>query len=673
MDRQRKSGLCGLPARLKKLAVTAGVAGASTLMASPASAQQRAYLDVALSPDGRHVASVEGNNLPTGGQPVVRELLIRSTDGKSDISVALPCGAVPECWPSSPAWTADSRQLSFALRTPGSHARSIFSVMADGSGLKQLLAFDGTLQDLAYGSDGSLAMLATAGATKEVGATEAGAPVTGDLGATPPTQRLAVLEPGADKLQWMSRDGLFIYEYDWLPNARGWVATAAPGDGDRNWWVAKLYAFERHAGAISTERLLFTPQNTRQQLASPRVSPDGQRVAFIAGLMSDFGSTGGDLFTVPVAGGAALNITPQLAASVTAIDWGCDSHLFASVLAGDSLQRVDFGKGVQPTTGQRLWADQVSLRSVSAASGCATRREAGLIEAFGRAPEIYIGDGHSWRALTQRNAALSNSIVVHSVRWQNEGHALQGWLLLPPGTTQAQAARLPMIVNVHGGPAAAFQPRYFDKGNWRLMLERGYAIFMPNPRGSFGQGEAFTQANVKDFGGGDLRDILAGVDAVVKAWPIDGERLGIAGHSYGGFMTMWTVTQTHRFKVAVAGAGIANWQSYYGQNGIVEWMTPFFGASVYADPAVYAKSSPINFITHVKTPTFAYVGEADIECPAAQTQEFGRALQILGVPSSTVIYPGEGHGFRKPETLADIEQRTLAWFDRYLKTDTAKP
>ena len=117
---------------------------------------------------------------------------------------------------------------------------------------------------------------------------------------------------------------------------------------------------------------------------------------------------------------------------------------------------------------------------------------------------------------------------------------------------------------------------------------RGYALFFPNPRGSFGQGEAFTQANVRDFGYGDLRDILAGIDAVKKEAPIDDARLGITGGSYGGFMTMWTVTQSNRFKAGVAGAGIANWLSYYGENGIDEWMLPYFGASVYDDPHVYA-------------------------------------------------------------------------------------
>jgi Dipeptidyl aminopeptidases/acylaminoacyl-peptidases len=132
---------------------------------------------------------------------------------------------------------------------------------------------------------------------------------------------------------------------------------------------------------------------------------------------------------------------------------------------------------------------------------------------------------------------------------------------------------------------------------------------------------------MQDFGGGDLRDDLAGVDAAMKKYPIDPNRLGVMGWSYGGFMTMWTVTQTDRFRAAVAGAGIANWQSYYGQNLIGQWMIPFFGASVYDDPAVYEKSSPIRFIKNVKTPTLVIVGERDAECPASQSYEFWHALR----------------------------------------------
>ena len=163
-----------------------------------------------------------------------------------------------------------------------------------------------------------------------------------------------------------------------------------------------------------------------------------------------------------------------------------------------------------------------------------------------------------------------------------------------------------------------------------------------------------------------MRDIQTGIDAVLKKAPVDPGRLGVTGWSYGGYMTMWTVTQTHRFKAAVAGAGIANWLSYSGENGIDEWMIPYFGASVYDNPAVYAKSSPITYIKQVKTPTLVVVGERDAECPAPQSFEFWHALQTLKVSSKLVVYPGEGHSFQDEEHRIDVVRRSVIWFDQYL-------
>jgi dipeptidyl aminopeptidase/acylaminoacyl peptidase len=268
-----------------------------------------------------------------------------------------------------------------------------------------------------------------------------------------------------------------------------------------------------------------------------------------------------------------------------------------------------------------------------------------------------------WRNLTSVNQGLHLAARIESLSWRSDDFEVQGWLMLP----EHSAGNLPMITVVHGGPAAATMPSYGGPGLFSELLARGYAVFRPNPRGSYGQGERFTMANIRDFGQGDLRDILAGIDAAAKSAPIDLTRLGITGGSYGGFMTMWAVTQTDRFKAAVAAAGVSDWLSYYGENGIDAWMLPYFGASAYEDPAIYARSSPINFIRKVHTPTFAYVGERDIECPAPQTQEFWHALKTLGVPTSIMIYPGEGHGLRDACHIADALDRTLAWFDRYLK------
>jgi len=636
------------------LIIAAGLA-APALAADPA---LHLFAEAALSPDGRVVASVEGESSPAGGDPTVRSLMLRPADGGAATEVALPCGKQPQCWPAALAWSPDGKVLSFALRKPGSHARSVFSVNADGSGLKEMLAFEGTISWLRYGPKGELAMLATANASKELGAVEAGATVTGDLAAEIPEQRIAILDKG--KPRWMSPANLFVYEYDWLPDGSGFVGTAAPGDGDNNWWVAKLYSFK----GADKAKLIYQPADAKHQIASPTALADGKHVAFITGIMSDFGSTGGDVVTVDL-DGKATAITPDMPASATALGLGCDGHLIARMLKSEKTQFADLGNGLAKTEPSVLWSGEqdVDLPDYGYRESCPAKASAVIVEDFTKAPEIAVGEIGKWRPLTHDNQGISVKITAKNVTWESEGRQVQGWLLLPPS---AGAAKLPMVTIVHGGPAAAAMPRFVGRGIARAILDRGYAVFMPNPRGSYGQGEAFTAANIKDFGYGDLKDILAGIDAVEKVAPIDDAKLGIFGHSYGGFMTMWAVTQTNRFKAAVAGAGIANWQSYYGQNGIDQWMIPYFGASVYEDPAAYAKSSPINFIKNVKTPVFTYVGEKDVECPAAQTLEFDHALKAFKVPSSMVIYPGEGHAIRDPANLADRIKRTLDWYDHYM-------
>jgi dipeptidyl aminopeptidase/acylaminoacyl peptidase len=243
---------------------------------------------------------------------------------------------------------------------------------------------------------------------------------------------------------------------------------------------------------------------------------------------------------------------------------------------------------------------------------------------------------------------------------------IQGWLLYPADYDLSK--HYPMVVSVHGGPGGGEEPSwpgpFFDLA---LLSQEGYFVLFPNPRGSFGEGEAFAAANVRDFGYGDFRDILAGVDYVVKTLPVDDRRIGIAGWSYGGYMSMWAVTRTNRFRAAVAGAGIANWQSYYGENDIGQWMIPFFGASVYDDPEVYARSSPISFIKNVKTPILILVGDRDGECPAPQSFEFWHALRTLGVETQLVVYPDEGHMIWQAEHERDVTKRTLQWFEQHLK------
>ncbi len=213
---------------------------------------------------------------------------------------------------------------------------------------------------------------------------------------------------------------------------------------------------------------------------------------------------------------------------------------------------------------------------------------------------------------------------AESVNWKNEGFNVQGWLLLPKNYDPREkiSAYSPRPRRPRRQPSS---PAGAQAGGISgvAFSALGYFVLQANPRGSFGQGEAFVQANRKDFGyGGDLRDILTGARCRRSQISIDDKRIGLTGWSYGGFMSMFAVTQTHRFRAAVTGAGISNWQSYYGENSIGQWMIPYFGASVYDDPKVYAKSSAIDYIKQVTTPTLVVVGDRDGECPAPQSYEF---------------------------------------------------
>jgi dipeptidyl aminopeptidase/acylaminoacyl peptidase len=665
----RAAGAAGAAARLlvgiavasSGLALVTSAAAAETPAAPSSSVKSlvHRFLEVVIAPNGAFVASVEGDVSPGAYYPDIRDLIIRRIADGVALHVALPCGRAPQCWPSSPAWSPDGTHLSFALRTPGSHAYAVYDVAPNGTNLRRLLAFSGTITKLKYASDGKLAMLATENARKEVGATEAGAAVAGDLDAAPAEQRIATLTEGT--LRWASPADLFVYEYDWRPAGSGFVGTAAPGDGDNNWWTAKLYAFRPNGEA----RLLYSPADIRQQLADPTVSGDGNTVAFIAGLMSDFGYTGGDVYTMPIDSGAAINVTPGIKASAISLAWSCRGQLRAALLAGDQQQIVELGAGHSGKAPHVLWSGTETLlgNDAGASWACPSETLAVAHETFTTPQEIRVGQIGHWRDLTHVNASVTATLEARSLSWRSDEFDVQGWLLLPLHAS----GKIPMVTVVHGGPAGATTPRFDGPGLQTALLERGWAVFYPNPRGSFGQGERFATANVRDFGYGDLRDILAGIDAAEHVEPIDEARLGLTGGSYGGFMSLWAVTQTNRFKAAVAEAGISNWQSYYGENGIDAWMLPYFGASVYDDPAVYAHSSPINYIKNARTPTFAYVGERDIECPAPQTQEFWHALKALGVSTSIMIYPGEGHGLRDPKDAQDALDRSLAWFDRYLK------
>ena len=650
------------------------------------------YKALALAPDGTRLATIDSAEaedtavLETHGNVVVRDARTGAVIASYD-----PCVT---CSYAGTSWSPDGSAVAFVASdsAAGTATLMVASGAANagvGSGgaanaaglIRTLAVVRGVAQTPRWAPDGRrIALLVVAGAHKAIGAVEAGRAQVGEIGEADDEQRIAVVDvaggsasatgaasgsaaAAATALRFVSPADTFVYEYGWTPDGRGFVATAAKGNGDNNWWVANLVAVDGASGSVRT---IAAPS---YQLDMPRVSPDGSRVLFIGGLMSDFGSIGGDLYEVPFAGGVPRNLTEGAKATVTSLSW-TNATPIVTRLAADRMEvaRVTLSSGTAQLT--PLWSAPVSGsaedgRVAVAANGSMM---ASVLTDFTHPPEINVaalGEGSvAFRMVTTGNALHTALVSARSISWSSDGRAVQGWLLSPPASRPGKSA---MIVEIHGGPSAAATPNYVWNGLTRGLIEHGYDIFLPNPRGSYGQGEAFTRANVRDFGGGDLRDIQVGIDAVLKVVAVDPARLGIYGHSYGGFMTMWTVTHSTRFKAAVAGAGIANWISYYGQNGIDQWMIPFFGASAYDDPEVYRADSPISTIKAAKTPTLIYVGERDVECPPAQSVEFWHGLKAMGVPTSLVIYEGAGHRLRKPEQIHDREQRIVDWFDQRLR------
>ena len=631
---------------------------------------------VALSPDGQLVAWTL-----RGREGAALHLTSLAHPDPSTEKLITANGAT-DCAYSTPTWSPDGGTLAFlsdcapleGKQTQGQ--LQIFLYNKATGGTRQLTHLTGEIQQPAWSPDGkAIAFLFVENATRSAGALDAMKPFAGVIGEDGvEIQRVSSVDLTTGTPNFLTPANLHVYEFDWAPNSHEIAFIAANPPGENNWWVAKLYAAAQSGCQTcrfynkGQPTVVFDPTTTQSalhglQIAVPRFSPDGTKIAFIGGLMSDQGSTGGDLWVVPTTGGEATDVTPNIDGTPCWEGW-FDNHSlgFVEDRRGHTLLVAWDIRAMKPYPQPDAVTDlgEVSvgggpIKDAVSFSG-KTDTTAFVQTSFTKPPEIWLETGGHTRQLTHLNDGITPTARTESVEWTNGEFHVQGWLTFPKNYDPKQ--KYPIIVTVHGGPSASVTAR-FGGGQW---ADRGYFELQPNPRGSFGQGEAFTAANRKDFGYGDRKDIEAGLDFVESKYPIDPKREGITGWSYGGFMTMFAVTQTTRFRAAVAGAGLADWLSYYGENSIDQWMLPFFGASVYDDPAVYAKSSAITFIKNVKTPTLVIVGDRDGECPAPQSFEFWHALRDLGVKTQLVVYPDEGHGFRNPEHIRDRAERTAKWF-----------
>jgi len=592
-----------------------------------------------ISPDGTHVAYISHGRLTV---VTLENNATRSVEVEGQLELR------------TATWSPDSRQLAFLADLPGeAPSAQLWTAPADGGAPIKRVDLKGNADAPTFSPDGSkIALLFIESMPRQSGPLQPMTPLAGVVGEKIYEQRLTTVDLTSNTLDKVTPADIYVYEYDWTPDGQAWVATAAHGYGDANWYIARLYRIDAGSGEM---RELYAP---KLQIAEPHVSPDGKNVAFIEGLMSDEGSTGGDAFVLPITGGKPKNLTPNIKASPSSLTWTAPDRIkFGENIDGKS------GFGTVTTSGavQQVWSGEESVGSTSFARDGA--KTAVIRQSPGIAPEVWVGPIGTWKQITTLNASIRPAWgAARNFHWTNGNEHLEGWLLLPKDYDASK--KYPLVVNVHGGPSAACGARW-DSRTMGPESALGYFAFCPNPRGSYGQGEAFTQANVKDFGGGDFRDIMAGVDALLKEYPIDSRRIGIRGHSYGGYMTMWAETQTHRFAAAVAGAGLSDWESYYGVNEIDEWMLPFFGASIYDDPAVYAKSDPMHFVKNVRTPTLILVGDSDGEVPMEQSVEWWHALKTLKVPTEFVVYPHEGHVFFKLADARDYAVRSLEWLDEW--------
>jgi dipeptidyl aminopeptidase/acylaminoacyl peptidase len=555
---------------------------------------------------------------------------------------------------TEPSWSPNGSAIAFFSQGKKGPT-ALMLANAQGAGLRRIASLAGVVQGLKWSPDGRfISVLSIPNPHRKAGALAAGARDVGVIGSVVDEQRVGIVNVTNGSIRYLTPANMYVYEYGWSPDAKHIAFTYAYGNGDNNWWIARLASIDVPSGQVHE---LYKPA---YQINDPVWSPDGTRVAFIQGIMSDFGSTGGDVYTVDVASGRARNITPGTRVSAASLRWADPDHLYMVAHAQGSLHlyRLNARNGAI----SQLTRGAETIRSWDVTQRGA--RVAFVRTSFDAAPEVYSGGLDAPRQISHVNAhaqRLWGKAV--SLQWKSDGYNVQGWLVYPLAYNPHK--NYPMVTIVHGGPSAEVVPS-FGSRFVAALSSQGYFVFQPNPRGSFGQGEAFTRANVKDFGYGDWRDDLRGVDAAIASAPIDPQRLGLFGWSYGGYMAMWAETQTTRFKSIVAGAGVVNWQSYYGQNKIDEWMIPFFGTSVYQDPQVYAKSSPITFITHSKTPVLILQGERDEEVPAPQAFEFWHAMKVLNVPSQLVVYADEGHAPSKLTDQVDILNRMLNWFGRYL-------
>ena len=541
-------------------------------------------------------------------------------------------------------------------------------------------AVPGTVEYLAWSPDGTRILLGVAGLGAEMAdAQGSGTAGSGESGlpswypevetGTPEDawRSLWLYTPASGELARVSPDGLNVWEAAWSgPGHVLAITSAQPGEDD--WYSAVLSRLDVSTGE-ATELL-----RSEVQLGLPAGTSDGRRAAVVEAACSDRWIVAGDLILLDLVAGTRCAVDTA-GTDVTAVQWieGTRIGYFGQRHLDSVAGIADVGHGHLPET---ITAKDLVT---SAQSWASWFYPAGAFTSDGRVVVVrddydvpqqiaIVGSGTDQvlASLAHAGTEYIRSVVgsAADVAWSApDGTAIEGILCAPAGP-----GPFPLVLDVHGGPIGAYQ-RSWMMGSYAvpLLVSRGYAVLLPNPRGSSGRGQDFAAAVVGDMGGADTHDYLSGIDAMIERGIADPARIGTMGVSYGGFMSAWLVTQDQRFKAAVAGSPVTEWYSFTFTTNIPRWGLWFLDN---ADPEeagnqVYTRS-PVMHASKARTPTLLTAGAKDRCTPAGQAREFYQALIGHGVDSELVIYPGEGHGVRQFPAITDYLTRLVTWFERYM-------
>jgi dipeptidyl aminopeptidase/acylaminoacyl peptidase len=553
-----------------------------------------------------------------------------------------------------PRWSPDGKRLAFLSNREGT---AQVHVMPLGGGEAEALTESKTpIRSFEWSPDGTrIAFLSADPKTEEEEKKlkEKDDAVVVDKDDKEP--RLRVVDLASRGLETLTAASLRISEFVWLP-AGDRLLLSATDIPRRDLFSNRLYVV-----AIKGKDLkeIETPRGPFGDL---QISPDGTTLAYLGARTPD-GPEPHDLFVRPLEGGNARNLTGSpIDRPINSFHRRTDGRFLALASTGfkTTFYNVASAGGIEPLKAFEVYP---------AGSFVVGSRLLGFVgETTIKAPEVWLSTASGQaEQVTHFNRDWDTIplIAPEIVRYRSfDGKEIEAALLKP--ANYKQGTRVPFIVLVHGGPSGLFADRFHA---WsQLLVARGFAILLPNIRGSLGYGHDFLIINRYDWGGGDWNDVMAGVDYAIGLGIADPQRLGIGGWSYGGYMAAWAVTQTDRFKASVSGAPMTDLASEFGTEspGVNIGDTWALGTP-YENLDLFVSRSPVTFVKRVKTPTLLLNGEEDPTDPIGQCQQFYRGLKRYNVETEFVRYPRMGHGPSEEKHQLDVLNRMLAWFEKYVK------